>query len=180
MPVGQGAEDFRLSPGRLCFEGAPGGDKMLKVASWVPRIALILAAMVALAAAGIVASIYIPDTGRNDSCELKTPYLVASTSVAGQRIDVAVDPAGCALDLPEGQLIHVEYMVTDAPVPQEGERTVQMAADGSMHAVLLVDQRNTKGQLLVKIHGDVPGCDEDDAACAAWMHELRANIADYR
>lgn len=149
---------------------------MLKMASWVIRSAMTLAAMVGLAAAGLVAAMFIPDVGKDESCELNTPYLVDRTSAAGVRLEVAVDPAGCDVDLPEGQVIHLEFKVEDAPVPQAGQSDARMDQDGSMHAVLPVDPRNTQGLLTVKVIGSVPGCDEDTAACAAWFHELISRI----
>lgn len=149
---------------------------MLKIASWVTRSALILAGLVGVAAIGIVASMLLPDTGQDESCELKTPYLVGGKGAAGEDLEVVVDPAGCDLDLRDGQLIYLEFSVTDAPVPQEGQSQAQMAADGSMQAMLPVDPRNTSGQLVVTVHGGVPGCDEDYAACAAWIHELDTRI----
>ena len=128
---------------------------MLKIASWVARYAMILAILVALAATGILASMLIPEIGRNDSCELKTPYLVGGKGAAGEDLEVVVDAAGCDLDLRDGQLIYLQFSVTDAPVPQEGKSKAQMAADGSMHAVLPVDPRNTSGQLAVTVYGGV-------------------------
>lgn len=149
---------------------------MLKIASWVTRSAMILAALVGLAATGIVASMLIPDTGKDESCELKTPYLVGSKGAAGEDLEVVVAPAGCDLELRDGQPIYLEFSVTDAPVLQEGESRAQMAVDGSMRAVLPVDPRNTKGLLTVEIIGSVPGCDDDTAACAAWIHRLESRI----
>lgn len=150
---------------------------MLKIASWVARSAMILAALVGLAATGIVASMLIPDIGRDDSCELKTPYLAGDGSIPGREIEVVVDPAGCDLNMPEGQTIYLTFAVTDIPVPHEGEFQASMAPDGSLHASLPIDPRSTAGTITVEVLGSIPGCDGEEQSCAAWIHELQTREA---
>ncbi len=90
---------------------------MLRLDSAVIRFCLGSAIVVALVAIGVVLASSLPEVGQTESCELKSPYLIADGGKSlDQRFAVVVDPAGRELGMPEGQTIQLSLAVIHGSV----------------------------------------------------------------
>lgn len=151
---------------------------MFRFASALTRVSMVLAAMLAVVAVGVLASSAIPDLWHKEPCSYAAPAFAQDGIEMGKQVVVEAEPVTCLKKNAEPGTVWITFSIENSAVLQNEELTVPMNADGSYRAVIPMDPNNadSTGIITVVTRTSAPNCDSLTSSCASVTHELRAVV----
>lgn len=152
---------------------------MYRIASFVARISMILAVLVAVATAGYLLSTSLVGTPRAAACEYQWPNFARNGIQMGKEVVIEAGPVDCLDPAIAPGSVDITLKVENSKFNQLLETSAPMNSDGSYKAVLPLDPRTAgnAATITVTTTTSVPNCKPGDASnCAASRHLLSAVV----